>query len=163
MFSGAVFAQLSHLTAHSILFFTKLCFNVARTMCFAWTYAGSTGPLWLVGDDLYAKDCKRRRESCTFKDDDTIQINQFDPVKLTVEKKLVQIRQTEDIETEIADPFPDPPPASFTWSHYAMLHGLKHPELCLVVAKYWANKEGPPKGWSESDFFAERHIIFLWS
>ena len=45
-----------------------------------------------------------------------------------------------------------------------LLLELKHPELCLEVAKYWADKEGPPKAWSESGhFYAEWHIFFLWS
>ena len=133
-------------------------------MCFAWSLAASTGPLWLVGDNLYEQECKRRRETGTFNEKDTIEVMICDPLKQTSEKKLVQIRHLEYIKTEIADPFPDPPPASFTWSHYAMLHELKHPELCLEVAKYWADKEVPPQTWSEANrFYAEWHIYFLWS
>ena len=45
-----------------------------------------------------------------------------------------------------------------------LLLELKHPELCLEVAKYWADKEVPPQAWSEAGhFYAEWHIFFLWS
>ena len=129
-------------------------------MCFTWTFSVGKGPLWLVGDTLYDRHFNHMFESAR----GPMQVRVRDPVKRTTEVRTVKMQDVHYGKTAIADPFPIFPPAPFTWSHYAMLYDLVHPELCEEVARYWARKELSDESVREwGPFYAEWHIVFLWS
>ena len=126
-------------------------------MCFSWTYAVGAGPLWLVGDRLYAQ----ANADASLPKGATVQVSSYDPVTGTSELKTVKTKDVRFGNTEIADLFPHPPPASFTWRHMVMLYDLVNPDLCEMVAKYWASKDDKVLLWG--GVFAQKHIVFLWA
>lgn len=134
-------------------------------MCFSWTYAATIGPIWLVGDLSYFQSIQKRLDERAPKSE-TVQVEFHDPVTSTTSAQEVKTRDIRFGKTEIADPFPYPPPSTFTWNHCAMLHDLVNPKLCEIVAKHWASKEK----WSSTRGVhhelhcarAEPHIVFLW-
>ena len=106
-------------------------------MCFSWTFAVGFGPLWLVGDSSYAQAIAHMYQP----KGRTVDVLVSDPASGIKIRERTQTKDLYYVRTEIADPFPNPPPSTFTWSHCAMLYNLVDPYLCEVLAMHWASKE----------------------